>query len=367
MGEEEKVFSDIQRDVIYRETLQPIKVKISEILLYDTEAAMRFLQKYNDILKCTNDKDMFAKSVDLELEISTYEKNEGLQKSFDDKSKSIIQQIKDMQIDGDKLSLEDFEDEFKGLKQTYQSAFQKYSFQARDAIEHQLYELYGKVMIRRVREGATDEIVIPEEDVMGLTIFMNNEIGKFSQNSNPQVQNAIERIKFKLMDRESAFQDDEIWRLLSYAQSQKDLGAKQPNRDSNQPQVTALAVVKQKTGLASRIKKSFQREPQLPLQVEDVSKITLDWLAQHIPEDMLRQIEEERLKEEGRNPKSKYLPDPKKAIYEFFAKTSSYKISKSEYEYEDQLGNKQMICFKRGIEYDYGRYGNNTLDTNRFR
>lgn len=345
MGEEEKIFSDVQRNVIYNEMLKPIKIKISQILLYDTEAAMKFLQRYNDIIKLTNEQDILSKISELEWDIGLYQKNDGLQKSFEYKSQSIIQQIKDMQVDGDRLSLEDLEKEFNRLKQTYKTTCQKYSFQARDTIEQQLYDLYGRVMVRRVREGDLDEIEIPKEDVAGLTIFMNNEIGKLSQNTNPQVQNAIERIKFKLMDEENAFQGDEIWKLLNYAQNQKFIGLNQLPRQLNQPQITALAVVNKKKGLVSRIKKVFQKEPQLPLQVEDLSKITLDWLAQHIPEDMLRKIEERRLKEEGRNPESKYLPDSKTAIYDFLSNPPE--IERFEYEYEDEIGNKQKIVFSR--------------------
>lgn len=357
MGEEQKIFSDAQRNVIYNEMLKPIKVKISEILLYDTEAAMKFLQKYNDILKCTNEQDILSKIAELELEIGVYEKNDGLQKSFEDKSQAIIQQIKDMQIDGDRLSLEDFEGEFDSLKQTYKTTFQKYSFQAREAIEQQLYELYGKLMVRRVREGAIDEVEVPKEDLAGLTIFMNTEIGRLSQNSNPQVQNAIERIKFKLMDRENAFQGDEVWRLLSYAQSQKFVEPNQSTRDFNQHQVTALAVVKEKKGLASRVKKVFQKEPQLPLQVEDLSKITLDWLAQHIPEDMLRKIEQQRLAKEGKNPESSYLPDSKTAIYDFVGKLDSddkpFKFKDKIFAFEDEAGNKQEIRIVSSEHYSF--------------
>lgn len=324
MGEEQKIFSDVQRNVIYNEMLKPIKVKISEILLYDTEASMKFLQKYNEILKSTNEQDILSEIAELEMEIGIYEKNDGLQKSFEDKSQSVIQQIKDMQIDGDRLSLEDFEGEFKRLKQIYQTTFQKYGFQEREAIEQQLYELYGKVMVRRVREGNTDEVEVSKEDVTGLTIYMNSEIGRLSQNSNPQVQNAIERIKFKLMDKEDAFQGDEIWRLLDYAQSQRFIEPNQATRESNQPQVTALAVANENKELASRGRRAFQKEPQLPLQVEDLPKITLDWLAQYIPEDMLGKIEQQRLAEEGRQSETEYLPDPKTAIYDFVSKKDKF-------------------------------------------
>ena len=55
MGEDGKIFSEGQTDKIYKDMLKPLKVKISEIILYDTEKAMEFLQKYNAILRCKKD------------------------------------------------------------------------------------------------------------------------------------------------------------------------------------------------------------------------------------------------------------------------------------------------------------------------
>jgi len=88
----------------------------------------------------------------------------------------------------------------------------------------------------------------------------------------------------------------------------------------------------------------------LPLQVDDLSKITLDWLAQYIPKDMLTKIEEERLKEEGKNPGSMYMPDSKTAIYDFIGKSDFHEPDNDyRFEYEEEAGNKQIITF--------GRYG----------
>lgn len=355
MGEDGKIFSEGQVDKIYTDMLRPLKVKISEILLYDTKAAMTFLQKYNEILECKDDKQVLSMITDLEFEIESYEKSIGDKKSFEDKSEAIIQQIKDMKTDGDKLSVEDFEEEFLRLKQTYKSTFKKYSLRERDSIEQQLYELYGRVMVRRTREGAIDEVEIPKEDEAGLRIFLNNEIGKLSENANPQVQNAIERIKFKLMDEETAFQGDEIWKLLSFAQNQESVEVTQQTSDAQPVQTTALAVVKQrKEGIFSRIKKIFQKKPelpelpQLPLQVEDIGKITIDWLSQYVPKSMLEEIENQRLANEGKNPEKRYVPYPQTAIYNFFAgKLNIYGV-KVKYERRVDIDESHW-----GYEYEY--------------
>ena len=61
MGEEQNIFSDNQRNTIYEDMLKPIKLKISEILLYDTETAMQFLQEYNAIIKLKQEIEMLSK------------------------------------------------------------------------------------------------------------------------------------------------------------------------------------------------------------------------------------------------------------------------------------------------------------------
>lgn len=339
MGEEQNIFSDNQRNTIYEDMLKPIKLKISEILLYDTEAAMKFLQEYNAIIKLKQEKEMLSKISDLELQIDSYERNLGSIKSFEDKSDAILQQIKDMQTDGRKLSLEEYEDEFDRLNKTYKSMVSKYSFEDRDRIEQALYELYGNLMVRRVKEGSVDEVEIPEEDILGLTIYLNGQIDKLSENATPQVKNILERIKFKLMSGKEAFQDDEIWKLLSYAQGNKPNQVQETYMQGGKPQVTALTIGKEKRGFLSSLKRRFSKEPQLPLQEEDLDKITLEWLAKQIPESMCREYEEERLKQEGKTKNKVYIPDPRVVIFDALTE-SSYK---EEFIFEDQYGCKQKI------------------------
>ena len=260
MGEEQNIFSDNQRNTIYEDMLKPIKLKISEILLYDPETAMKFLQEYDDIVNSTQDKDILEKITDLELKIDSYEKNNGKKKSFALKSDSIIQQIKDMQTDGHKLSLEQYEEEFETLKTTYKSEVSGYSIAERDKIEKILYELYGNLMVRRVREGSVDEIQIPEEDTLGLTIYLNGQIDKLSEDATPQVKNVLERIKFKLMSGKEAFKDDEIWKLLSYAQGNTHVRKQESFSMQNEnPKVTALTIAKKKQFLKIFKEKIYKR------------------------------------------------------------------------------------------------------------
>ena len=73
MGDEMK-YSEGQRNQIYEKYLRPLKLKISQILLYDTNAAADFLKKYNNLLQKTSDSELFDKITELELEIEQYEK-----------------------------------------------------------------------------------------------------------------------------------------------------------------------------------------------------------------------------------------------------------------------------------------------------
>lgn len=57
------------------------------------------------------------------------------------------------------------------------------------------------------------------------------------------------------------------------------------------------------------------------VKVKDLAKINLEWLAVHMPEEMLEECEERRLEQEGKVIKGKkYIPDAKIPIIEFTKK-----------------------------------------------
>lgn len=352
-------FTKKQRDTIYKTMLKPLQVEISQISLYDTEAAKKLFEKYNNLLQIGSQQEFYSAYSEFTLELGAYKKNKGNQKALESKGQAIFQQIEDMQKDGKKLSLEDYEIEFEKLKQTYDNSISQYNFEDRDKIERALYNLYGNFMVRRVREGAIDEFEISEQDVPGLTIFLNDEINRLSQNATPQVSNVLERIKFKLMSGKDAFSDDEIWKLLSYAQNQNEVvkgtciqqNASQ-EETSQEPETTALAIAKEKKSIFSRIKDFFGinpkepvelEEPTLPLKEEDLDKISFDWLVKFITKEQREEFERYRLYD--RYKKNIYLPDPRIVLY--------YEISgwKEQYYYEDYEGNENYIGFAKKKSY----------------
>lgn len=349
MGEDFK-YSEEQKNGIYNKYLRPLKLKISQILLYDTKSATIFLYEYNEIIENTPDSELLNKITELELKLEEYEKGQGKQKSFEDKSRTIIQQIEDLTATCEQLNIEDFDQEFSTLMMRYRENFKNYSFEDKDSIEGRMYELQAKLIMRKVKENYPDEIEISEEDETGLMIYMNRELSRIQQNKNPKAKSYIERVKYNLMGGPKALHNSEIWKLLSYAQREKFIGEEQ--KDGRIPvsnQTNALAIVKDKKRVSfiQRISNIFRKEPQLPLQVDDLDKITIDWLAQHIPESMLMKIEEGRLKKEGINPKSKYLPDSKMAIYDFFARPLNYTEKYNCFEFEDKDGSKNKIRISR--------------------
>lgn len=349
-------FTKEQRDKVYRTMLKPLQVEISQILLYDTEAAEKLLRKYNNLLHINGQQEFYSKCSELTLELDAYKKNQGNQKALESKGQAIFQQIADMQKDGKKLPLEDYEIEFEKLKQTYDSSISQYSFEDRDKIERALYNLYGNFMVRRVREGAIDEFEISEQDVPGLTIFLNGEINRLSQNATPQVSNVLERIKFKLMSGKEAFSDDEIWKLLSYAQNQNEV-VKGTNIQQNtsqgeisqEPETTALAIAKERKSIFSRIKDFFEikpkepEEPILPLKEEDIDKISLAWLAKFITKEQREEFERSRLGNE--KPEFLYLPDSKLVVMNYINGIVHYIRENQDYKIKfiDKVGYENVI------------------------
>ena len=110
--------TDRQKKLIYDKELQPLKEKISQITLYDTKAALEFLQDYNSILENENTPgyDIYGKIVDLEFKMQSYMENDGKQKAFGEVSKAILQRIDDLKVNSIQLSLEEFKTKFAEIK-----------------------------------------------------------------------------------------------------------------------------------------------------------------------------------------------------------------------------------------------------------
>ena len=346
-------FTKEQRDTIYKTMLKPLQVEISQISLYDSEAAKKLFEKYNNLLQIGSQQEFYSAYSEFTLELGAYKKNKGNQKALESKGQAIFQQIEDMQKDGKKLSLEDYEIEFEKLKQTYDNSISQYNFEDRDKIERDLYNLYGNFMVRRVREGAIDEFEISEQDVPGLTIFLNDEINRLSQNATPQVSNVLERIKFKLMSGKDAFSDDEIWKLLSYAQNQNEVvkgTSIQQNTSqkeiSQEPETTALAISKEKKSIFSRIKDFFgikPKEPTLPLKEEDIDKISFSWLAKSITKEQREEFERDRLG--VKKTKKLYLPDSRLVVMDYIERSRKF--------LHFEAGNKISFIDKVGVKTEF--------------
>ena len=74
-------------NAIYKEQLSPLKTKISQILLYDTEKAEQLLKEYNNIIRKEKEssiQEILKDIVELEYRIKEYENDEGKQKLSED-------------------------------------------------------------------------------------------------------------------------------------------------------------------------------------------------------------------------------------------------------------------------------------------
>ena len=321
MGDDFK-FTTGQKNKIYNEQLKPLKLRISQILLYDTKVAIQLLQEYNELIENTPDNELMDKITELEFRITEYEKGQGKEKSFEDKSQTIISQIEELNTMSENLSLDDFEQEVSKLIENYKDKLGDYNFGDRDEIEDKIYELKAKLVMREVNELYPDNIDISKEDEIGLMMYLNKELNRMQQNKNPKVKSYIERVKYNLMSGPEALHNSETWKLLSYAQKEK---FETETIITNKPlsQNTALSVIKKtrpQFNLMQKIvstfsSKFFSKDPKLPLSAKDLGKISLDWLAKYIPIDMVKDIENQRLEKENRDTENKYTPDSKSVIY----------------------------------------------------
>ncbi len=352
MGDEIK-YSEGQRNQIYEKYLRPLKLKISQILLYDTNAAADFLNKYNNLLQKTSDSELLDKITELELEIEQYEKTLGKEKNFQDKSSIIIGQVEELLYESEQLTLEEFEKEVHSLVQRYRENFSGYSLEERDSLEAKIYELQARLILKRVNQEYPEKIDISQEDEIGIMIYLNREITRLQQSKNPKIKNYVEKIKYELMGGTEAIHNSEIWKVLSYAQRER-FEEKEENPSKSKSLIYAKAKNNSVVNAKNRsIFSIFRKEPQIPLTERDLAKISIDWLAKYIPKDMLQELEADRNKEEDNIRDKEYLPDPKAPIYEMIKSVTRFGIpNRKDYVLQDENGSKIYIFIEDHLSSD---------------
>lgn len=339
--------SKVQKDMIYIEYLTPLKAKIASILLYDTEKAGEFLQKYNDLLKLDENigLNIIDKITELKYEIEEYEQStQGKEELFRDQSKIVIQQLEDLQQKQEELETKDFEYEFLNIKEIYEQNSANYNYTDRSSIEAYMYSTQAKLIIRKVRDGAIDlHDEIEEKDANGLLASINNGIFTLMQNEDPKIQKIVSEIKYKMIGRIDAIYDPEIWGLLDSAQrSGQDIEVRRnmPQKPAAKSSGTLLPAVPEKRKKFA-FPKLFQKKIKMRageiilsdtvqigneiVKAKELSKITIDSLASQVSQELLEEIEEKRLKKENRIEKERFVPDSRLPIYEFFEDKSVIK------------------------------------------
>lgn len=342
------MFSPESKSSIYDKYMIPLKAKISEILLYDTETAIVFLKKYNEIAKKEDMTTIMEDTTELDFEINEYKKNKGKEKLFEGQSITIIQQLEKLLAECEELDIKDFENKFSDIKEMYSSNLVNYSYADREILEQKISSAQARLIMRKCRENILDlHSEIPEEDVARLTMAINNGIYTLMQSQNTNIQDIVNEIKYKMIDRKDAVYDVEIWRLLDSAQrsgeriEQKDNEPKIEQRKAEPQQLeesstnTLLpAIPKQRRNFHfPSLGGLFQRRTlkigkrrmtladtvqigDMTVKVQDLANIDMEWLEQRIPEEMLIAIENKRLEDEGKNnEKEKYIMDGRLLIY----------------------------------------------------
>lgn len=349
---EQTLFTSDQKSSIYKKYLIPLKVRISNILLYDSEAASVFLQKYNEITKKEEMTTIMTDITELENEINEYEKSDnGKEKLSEEQSITINNKLESLLGKCEELDIKDFEGEFSDIKEMYIKNSENYSYSDKDSIEQKIASVLAKLIMIKTRENILDlHSEISEDDVPRLAMVINHAIYTLLQSKNPNIQDIVNEIKYKMINRQDAVYDVEIWRLLDSAQ-RSDEKIQQRNGKANKEQekseIQNLGESSQNTLLPVIPKQRrnfhfpslgniFQRRTlkigkqrmalsdtvvlgDKTVKVQDLANIDMEWLAERIPEEMLTDIENEMLiQENNENFKERYIPNRKTPIYDFF-------------------------------------------------
>lgn len=341
-------FSETQNNKIYIEYLRPLKLKISQILLYDTKAAAEFLNKYNDLIENVKDNELLNRITELEFEISEYEQGVGKRKTFENKRETLITEIREIIENSNQLELEEFEERVKVLEENYKENFSGYSFKEKDDIDEKIHELQAKLILKKVQQNGLDTIEINQEDEIGLMIYLNKEINRLQSNENFQVKNCVQKLKYNLMKGIDAVHNIETWKILRDAQNEE------KTNEEIGPKSNELMIVdksKDNRGIIRKTLESFFRKTPETLTDSNLTKITIDWLAERVPQNMLEDWEKELEKEKNIK---KYLPDAKAFVCDSIRKIDNQKKHTF---YINDDGVEKTIIVEEGKKIEVGTYG----------
>lgn len=348
MGEEIDSFTESQKNLIYKEMLVPLKVKISQILLYDTKTALQLLQEYNEIVE---NEDSLGNSIikeiaELEFKIQSYMSNDGKEKLFEEVSDAILQIIAEFEENFSQLTLEEAQSRFSALKANYENNLENYSFKDRERIEKEIYALQASLIMRQVAEGKFSTEMqqkMTNQDKNGLNMFVLEWIDSLS--SKDGLKNIADKVKAIVLADNDAVLRPEIWTWMNVAE--KGINYNKQLQASRQATNSTAMIVPSKNrnnvllGLGYLIKNGisrlFSKEPRLPLEVGDLKKINIEWLSRYVPESMLLKLEQDRLEKENNGTEgSVYLPDSKTPIYQMLQeRAKTYDALRNDDKYED--------------------------------
>ena len=316
---DEKMSDQLTENTIYTDMLMPLKNKISQILLYDTNAAAKFLTMYNEITAkdTISTSELMGAISDLEISLQDYENSTGKEKYAEEKGKVLSKNMKDLSTKAISMSAANFEAEFLKFRKGYDEEIVKQTYGDRDKLDQQFHSLQAELITRKIAEtkGAVDlSSVIKEEDKVGLSIWVRNKAIELKENS--KYSEFANKINETLLLKEDAVMIPELWKWIEAAEKGKNI----ENQTQNIGQeTTALAPIREekKIGFWGKVAKTFSSKPSLPLDIKDIKKIKPEWLSEQIPKEMWLEEDRQRLEKEGKVADEMHTPS---GVYVFMKK-----------------------------------------------
>lgn len=318
-------YTNNQGKYLYDEYLQAIRLKISQITLYDPETAIDLLSDYNEIIKNNSKKTMeIVKKINsLEQKIADYEKEKGSKIKLKEQQQIIYDMIDELDRGSYLVSLDECLDAFSDLRKKYMEIEFK-DFQECDFLNIIFHKLQADLVARVVREK-TDivlEDLIQKEDESGLKIAISQKINELLQSKDVGEKNRAQKMKNIMITDQNCLHSLQLWQLMNGTEFEIVSNNKDSLKTNELPSVYNSGGFATKIqSFIKRILGLFRREQTTGMKLSDLAKIDMDWLVEQIKKNqsVLEENERLKLKVEGRKNVDKiFIPDAKTPIYDFF-------------------------------------------------
>ena len=355
---------EFARDYVYKNhenSIKTIESEINNIRGYDSATANFFEKRLNKIINSSKGtKYIISELFILKEAIDKYKGLSAERKIQEEQVKYIRSSIRRLKESSSQLSIKKCISEFSKILNDFEQ-IKKLEYDERSKIYSEIYELLFIFISRAVIENRKVNLkeLIKDYDEVELEIYINKIIEELRNSENEDDRFKAQKLFFYKANNQDYIHSNEFWEIMNGLDGHIQIEDTTEKDESNGiPPVLTEKGPSIYDKAKNALRKTFKIEPSNPPSVDDIKKIDMKWLAkQDILNEMLEDMERDRLKTEGKEYEDIFVPDVRTPFYdlieEYIELHNNGKDFSKTYRYVDINEKEKQVRLERVGENDY--------------